>query len=457
MLIMGVPMLSIISLRLKNRFFLLFIFAVCGAVGKNWSQPVAACALDEPKTIASLKSSTLLFPEYSFGGDISENTIITFSELRDLFAVHTENACKQLSYSDVWVNKKKTEHDGAFPFVQKLIIPAGSTAVLFGDLHGSWHSLMRSLERLRDEQLLDNNFTLIKPNCYLIFLGDYSDRVPYSVEVLYAVLRLKVANPQRVILLRGNHENSFINMQYGLFQEMCRKFGSGQAYELMKSAVQSYNYMPVALYLGSGQDSSQACRQDCHIDYVLCCHGGLEIGFSPRALLESTASRQFFLLDKLERSRRVEMLPEDLKNMVKIVVPESERQDVSIDCQSDLTTLGFLWNDMIVDDRQIPVAYTNGRGWAYGKLLVQFLLEHDSSDNYTINAIFRGHQHNSAYGNMLERLINGKGMWALWDGLAFTLFSSPAMIPQVRYDSLLFIKTAQRYKDWSVKHSAVLI
>jgi protein phosphatase len=40
----------------------------------------------------------------------------------------------------------------------------------------------------------------------LIFLGDYGDRGPFSAEVHYIVLKLKLLFPKQVILMRGNHE-----------------------------------------------------------------------------------------------------------------------------------------------------------------------------------------------------------------------------------------------------------
>ena len=43
-------------------------------------------------------------------------------------------------------------------------------------------------------------------DAYMVFLGDYGDRGAYSAEVYYVVLSLKLAYPNQVILLRGNHE-----------------------------------------------------------------------------------------------------------------------------------------------------------------------------------------------------------------------------------------------------------
>ena len=40
----------------------------------------------------------------------------------------------------------------------------------------------------------------------LIFLGDYGDRGDKPAEIYYAILRVKLAFPEQVVLLRGNHE-----------------------------------------------------------------------------------------------------------------------------------------------------------------------------------------------------------------------------------------------------------
>ena len=52
----------------------------------------------------------------------------------------------------------------------------------------------RNLQRLE----MDSSF-------FMIFLGDYGDRGANSIEVYYTILKLKIAFPRQVILLRGNH------------------------------------------------------------------------------------------------------------------------------------------------------------------------------------------------------------------------------------------------------------
>ena len=78
--------------------------------------------------------------------------------------------------------------------------PVGE-AVVVGDLHGDLESLTSILN--------GNSFTqrmTKSKDATLVFLGDYGDRGAHSAEVYYTVLRLKLAFPEQVILVRGNHE-----------------------------------------------------------------------------------------------------------------------------------------------------------------------------------------------------------------------------------------------------------
>lgn len=73
----------------------------------------------------------------------------------------------------------------------------GSKLVLVGDLHGDLQSLATVL---KGSKFLDD------PSGMIVFLGDYGDRGIESVEVYHMVLSLKVRFPERVVLMRGNHE-----------------------------------------------------------------------------------------------------------------------------------------------------------------------------------------------------------------------------------------------------------
>jgi diadenosine tetraphosphatase ApaH/serine/threonine PP2A family protein phosphatase len=126
----------------------------------------------------------------------------------DLFSIakETQNAQAEdfLQLTENTINVLKGEHGriGNITVSDRLVkIEAVGEALVIGDLHGDIDSLVAILERsefiMRMQQKRDST---------LVFLGDYGDRGPYSTEVYYVVMSLKLAFPEQVILLRGNHE-----------------------------------------------------------------------------------------------------------------------------------------------------------------------------------------------------------------------------------------------------------
>jgi serine/threonine protein phosphatase 1 len=77
-------------------------------------------------------------------------------------------------------------------------LPARTFAI--GDIHGDLAALERLLGRL----------PALRPQDSVVFLGDYVDRGPDSRGVIERVRRVQAEAPCRVVTLRGNHEDKWI-------------------------------------------------------------------------------------------------------------------------------------------------------------------------------------------------------------------------------------------------------
>ncbi|MFX1409211.1 MAG: metallophosphoesterase [Promethearchaeota archaeon] len=117
---------------------------------------------------------------------------------------------------------------------------------VIGDIHGNLDSLLTLIDIMKK-----SNPKLI------IFLGDIVDRGIRQLECLIVILAFKILNPNRVFLLKGNHETLEMNQYYGFFQEFIQRFNDQNKF---KEILEIYYILPFCATINSK---------------TLCLHGGI--------------------------------------------------------------------------------------------------------------------------------------------------------------------------------------
>lgn len=343
------------------------------------------------------------------------------------------------------------------PFVEKRVIPIGSTVIFHADFHGDIDALRRYL---REYIHLESDFKFKEATTYMVFLGDYTDRGACGAEVLYTLMRLKIANQHQVFLLRGNHEDMAMNIQpqYGFHGELKEKFGkpgTQNLQQLVGEIERFYNQLPVALFLGIENKPEKL------ITYLLCCHGGLEIGYDPNPILQWNTPEGYAWITKLYRSLGLSAFG--------ITLPKIP------DNLNELTTynMGFMWSDFIVNPNK-AFHYKEGRGFAYSKEVTEKMLASykgiDTAGNYyAVAGIFRGHQHSQSLNEMMNNIFDNGGiskLWrdkaekdqSVWNGIVCTfnvapeIYGKPAeKFPGFNVDTHGILKTSEKpFDQWQL-------
>ncbi|KAM0328041.1 hypothetical protein ACHAQA_005442 [Verticillium albo-atrum] len=128
------------------------------------------------------------------------------------------------------------------------VVTVTAPVTICGDIHGQFHDLME-LFRVGGD-VPDTNY---------LFMGDFVDRGFYSLESFLLLLCLKVRYPDRMTLIRGNHESRQITTVYGFYDECMRKYGSANVW---RYCCDVFDYLALgAIVLGTSQSLTPSPNQ----------------------------------------------------------------------------------------------------------------------------------------------------------------------------------------------------
>lgn len=363
-----------------SQFIIINLFGVVseevtGSENLNVWVNVAAKNLEEyptPALLTGTEGRGVLFPEPVIKYEVFEEIVERFIKNEKIFLS---------SNNDAWIGHCVPESlfDDIHGFVQGLCVDHLITLVALGDIHGSIHSLLRILKQLSCMGIIDENY-IISSSCKLIFLGDYADRGRYGVEVWYTVLRLKLANPDKVFLIRGNHEMLQVARSYGFTYELKKKYNLKDRClirDIEDVLRDLFCLLPSAFFVGCGENN---------INFLQFCHGGMGMSYN----------QELHTLFKM-----------DIESLLDDVAYNHKTMPIHFYLNGYALANNLLWGDFfttLTDFSHIPdsckhgsIVFSRGGSVAFavhGNLIQHYLFNGDLLNlKYRVSAIIRGHQH----------------------------------------------------------------
>ncbi|KAF8335794.1 Metallo-dependent phosphatase-like protein [Cantharellus anzutake] len=159
--------------------------------------------------------------------------------------------CKHLSEPDM---RSLCERVRNILMEESNIQPVSTPVTVCGDIHGQFWDL---IELLRKGGMVPETSYIFMARLLLMGAGDFVDRGYYSLETVSLLLALKARYPDKVTLLRGNHESRQITQVYGFYDECQTKYGSPAVW---KACCGVFDLMNLAAIIDGT---------------ALCVHGGL--------------------------------------------------------------------------------------------------------------------------------------------------------------------------------------
>lgn len=126
------------------------------------------------------------------------------------------------------------------------VVHISAPVAVVGDIHGQVYDLLEIFRIGGD-----------CPSTNYLFLGDYVDRGYHSVETITLLCLLKLRYPNRIWLLRGNHESRAVTQTYGFYMECHKKYGNMEVWNMFTDL---FDYLTLSVVIE---------------DRIFAIHGGL--------------------------------------------------------------------------------------------------------------------------------------------------------------------------------------
>lgn len=119
--------------------------------------------------------------------------------------------------------------------------------VIFGSIQGAFHSLVRDLQELMRQGVIDNSLKIVDPRYKIIFNGSVVSRSPYILQTLFVILLLIKQNPDQVFCLESEYEKESLWKDRGFARQVDILYKKYAA-QIFSAFTDFIEVMPYAFY-----------------------------------------------------------------------------------------------------------------------------------------------------------------------------------------------------------------
>lgn len=320
----------------------------------------------------------------------------------------------------VWVGDRLADSDivGFNPYIMGIRLSQTAQdkkVYLLPDLHGDYKTVMKFLE-----PIFNNDFLIKNKSHKVFFLGDIVDRGIGGAEAFFIVMTLSYKNPENVFVIRGNHEDSSINDQYGFSYELFSKYKDSKFQELIGVLSQVYNTLPLAALIINGNQG------------IIGCHGNLDQRYNGKTLItalcqgQNQNSEQKNDCDLVQYERyplnglSVHADNTNFRNIFQKKLVDDFNKETVI---ADPSKIMFMWLDhcnckvnQCVNDKNYFMYWnaTKRSSMEIHKCHIAALLADWSTKDVQLTDVVRAHQHSiqlSGSSSLMVPLFKGEGLY----------------------------------------------
>ncbi len=248
------------------------------------------------------------------------------------------------------------------------LLRIGGPTIIVGDTHANIGSIQYSIRKFLRE---------VHNGKSILFLGDYVDRGKYapggpnSIKNVALLLKLKTMFPDKVFLLRGNHEDASVNSRNGFGGPECAKEYGDDGENVFNRFNNAFNYLSLAAVVN---------------DDTFCVHGGI-----------SHELNYINQINDIEKPLDYEQL--SIKDFFDNMKDPGSYNSLAID---------LLWSDPCESLKEFISSNGRGAGQMYGRNVTKAFLARNN-----LRRIVRAHE-----------VVDGHAD-VFGDGSVITLFSAP--------------------------------